>query len=102
MRTSPAPSLPTPEQCNVVARLPDHDGRPAFAIWYPQMGGYVARAVVLLEEDCFGAYVWHDGAFPFDEEYGQQPAYIHHCDPDQFISFGNAVNKMFEKAKALA
>lgn len=95
------PSEPTGEQCSAEERLPDFNGRPAFACWHPQMGGYVSKAVVVLEGDdrsggCFGAYVWHDGQFPFSDDcdHGRSPAYIHHCMASQFVEFGHAVQRM--------
>lgn len=91
---------PTADQCNDNADLYLLDGnRRAFACWYPQMGGYTSKAIVepgADEDDCFEAYIWHDGEFPFSEDEGE-PAHIHHCVIDQFIEFGNLV-----KAKTLA
>jgi hypothetical protein len=61
------------------------------------MGGYVGRCVVLLGGSvdqngnpggCFDAFVWHDGDFPFGD---YAPIELHHCDPEQFIQFGQAV-----------
>ena len=102
------PSEPTSEECNAGTRLLDFDGRPAFACWYPQMGGYFGTAVVLAltcdatnpPGGCFDVYVWHDGTFPFNDDYGLcNPAHLHHCSADQFIEFGNAVKRMQELAK---
>jgi len=68
------------------------------ACWYPQMGGYVAKAWASLssseqkETSCFEVCVYHDGEFPFDESTPGapgNPAYLHHCSADQFIKFGN-------------
>lgn len=99
------PAEPTADQCEKRAQLPDFNGRKAFACWYPQMGGYVGKCVVVLEQDpdhcdvCFEAFVWHDGAFPFSED-GEQPydppAHLHHCMPSQFISFGAWVLRLQE------
>jgi hypothetical protein len=91
---------PTPEQCSTHADLGDG----WIAIWYPQMGGYVGRAVVKYSyNSCFEAYVWHDGEFPFDGEdiYGdvRLPRHLHHCDPDQFISFGEQVKRLVTKGE---
>ena len=101
MNEHPVPKCPTPEECSANARLPDVWGLPAFACWYPQMGGYVGRAVIILESNtCFGVYVWHDGAFPFDgdsREGGAKPAFLHHCNPDQFIEFGTLVGRLQEE-----
>jgi hypothetical protein len=83
-------SEPTSEQCSAHAKV---TGRVngveviGFACWYPQMGGYAGHAVLLPLSGCFEVLVWHNGEFPFSEEDGS-PAYLHHCDADQFIAFG--------------
>ena len=90
---------PTAEQCEANARMEDVDGCLAYACWYPQMGGYVGKCVVVVtpgvEDSCFEAYVWHRGDFPFNEDDGI-PAHIHHCMPSQFIEFGEWVQKLQE------
>lgn len=98
------PPMPTGGECEALARLPDFNGRPAFAAWYPQMGGYAAKAVIVLmtdatEDGCFDAYVWHDGEFPF-HEVGDDPARVHHCSAGQFVEFGNEVLAMFKRVPA--
>lgn len=86
---------PTIEECE--ARAPvEHEGRKGFATWYPQMGGYVGRCVVLYapgNNACFDVYVWHDGEFPFDGEGdpAEQPTRLHHCMAEQFVAFGQEV-----------
>ncbi len=96
------PPCPTDEQIAANAPIRWHDGfkaREGFACWYPQMGGYVGRCVVVLEptsgpppdEPCFTAYVWHDGEFPFTGESGRKPVVLHHCGADQFVDFGELV-----------
>ncbi len=97
------PPEPTAEQCNQNAQVEDFEGRRAYACWYPQMGGYGSRAVVLpgdppdaYDDDpmppCFEAYVWHDGEFPFsDADAGRTPAHLHHCSAAQFVAFGQWV-----------
>lgn len=101
------PPQPTNDQCRDRARLPDFDMSgtlcPCFATYYPQMGGYVSRAVVVVlpaetkgeTDGCFDVYVWHDGEFPFDENdpgnHRGPVAYLHHCMPSQFINFGQFV-----------
>jgi hypothetical protein len=80
--------------------MADVDGYPAYACWYPQMGGYVGRCVVVITPDgngdegvtdrCFEAYVWHDGDFPFNNDMGS-PNHIHHCMPSQFQGFAEFV-----------
>ncbi len=93
-----SPQEPTPEECSANAPV-THEGRPGFATWYPQMGGYVGKCVVLFgasidqngkDAGCFDAFVWHDGEFPFDTSDGP-PVEVHHCGAEQFIRFGQAV-----------
>lgn len=82
------PPEPTSDQCDRQEHFVFED-QPHVALWYPQMGGYVGKCVVSLAGPCFEAWVWHDGEFGFGDE--QPPAHLHHCDPDQFIAFGQAV-----------
>lgn len=102
MRTN-TPQEPTPDQCSQGSRVADVDGMPAYACWYPQMGGYVGKCVVVITPDdnqgsyetpatdrCFEAYVWHDGSFPFKDKDGQ-PVRLHHCMPSQFQNFSEFV-----------
>ncbi len=101
-----SPPEPTPEQCtnNEWISLEGWEGWDkgwvAFAAWYPQMGGYVGRAVICIgripnredeEDSCFEAFVWHDGEWPFRGEDGDNPIHIHHCMASQFIEFGELV-----------
>lgn len=89
---------PTAGQCSSNADMGDG----CFAIWYPQMGGYVGRAVVAIgngDSDCFDVYVWHDGEFPFRGDEGRKPCVLHHCSPEQFIEFGEAVASLQEKRR---
>ena len=79
------PTEPTGEQCTARHRF-IFDGRRAVACWYPQMGGYCSKAVLVDHGGCFQAYVWHDGEFPFGD--GRAPRELHHCDPQQFIDLG--------------
>ena len=100
---------PTAEQCSAREKVYEDESLVGYAIWYPQMGGYVGKAVALLDKEwseradgarmggCFDVLVWHDGSFPFSDEYSDrpvQPARLHHCDPDQFIEFGQAVAEL--------
>lgn len=82
---------PTSDQCSAHTKLGDG----IYACWYPQMGGYVSHAIVMINDEkdgCFEAYVWHDGEFPFnDEAAGDRVKHIHHCEAQQFIDFGNFV-----------
>lgn len=80
------------------AQIRDHEtiewcGFTLHATWYPQMGGYVGKCWVapLGNGGCFDVWVWHDGEFPFSERPGTQPAFLHHCDPGQFVDFGQWV-----------
>lgn len=81
---------PSPEQCSANAPVLVN-GQPGFAIWYPQMGGYVGTAVVVDAGGCFNAFVWHDGEFPFERG---NPRELHHCNPAQFTRFGNTVARL--------
>lgn len=93
---------PTGNQCNENALIPAPEGSPEGLVfragWYPQMGGYAARCVVVaplgVDDDgdtgCFEVYVWHDGEWPFHN--GEQPRHLHHCDAQQFIEFGQWVD----------
>ncbi len=83
---------PTPEECSAGTQI----AIGMFATWYPQMGGYVGRGVVCIQEnsekdDCFEVYVWHDGEFPFSGEGGRNPVRIHHCSTEQFREFADFV-----------
>lgn len=82
------PSEPTSEQIQENAEIQTPIGK-GFACWYPQMGGYVAKCIVVPNKNggCFDAWVWHDGQFPFGGD-NRVPAVIHHCDPKQFVRFG--------------
>ena len=101
---------PTSEQCSSGAVVFDQDGRIGYACWYPQMGGYVGRAVALFDKEwqqredgatmggCIDVLVWHDGDFPFHDG-DEKPREIHHCDPEQFIEFGQFLQTINEKGK---
>lgn len=94
------PPHPPGEHCNSNHRF-EWDGKRCMACWYPQMGGYAAKCVIVdcgtdavsgeKEPGCFDAYVWHDGEFPFDEGDSRQPARVHHCMASQFVDFGEEV-----------
>ena len=93
------PDEPSGEDCEWNKTF-EWNGLKAMACWYPQMGGYVGKCVVVDESPadpggCFGVFIWHDGEFPFtiDSENGNQPYYLHHCAAEQFIAFGELVNK---------
>lgn len=87
---------PTAEECSANTLLWERDGVRAYACWYPQMGGYVGKAVVEVwptdSNVCFEVSVWHDGEFPFGED--TAPARLHHCEAEQFIRFGQLVQRL--------
>lgn len=88
---------PTSDECTNRATLEDDGSRVSYATWYPQMGGYVGKAVVSYyrnrtSNSCFEVLVWHDGQFPFSEEDGM-PAKLHHCLAEQFVTFGEEVKQ---------
>lgn len=93
---------PTGEEFTNHAVVYESEHEIGYAIWYPQMGGYVGKAVAVLArqqpEDgdggCFEVYVWHDGEFPFNERDGKNPAGLHHCGAAQFIAFGESIKKL--------
>jgi len=105
---------PTGDECNAKARVPIEDGtgRVAFAAWYPQMGGYVGKCLIVSSGEstpvpgtaagwvggCFEVFVWHDGQFPFSDDPGdpdaRQPRRLHHCSAEQFIEFGQLVQRI--------
>jgi hypothetical protein len=86
---------PTHDECKAHARIALDDGKTGVACWYPQMGGYTAHAVIVLDAGCVDVYVWHDGLFPFrgDE---QSPVELHHCDGGQFVQFGMLIQSVTE------
>ena len=97
------PPEPTSDQCDTNSRMPDFEGRSAYACWYPQMGGYHGKSVVVVERRegcnvCFEVFIWHDGCFPFVGEDGVNPVCIHHCEAEQFIQFGRLVQKLQREA----
>jgi hypothetical protein len=90
------PREPTFDEIRAHAKV---DG--GWACWYPQMGGYVAKAVVVRDGDCWNVYVWHNGDFPFsgmDERWPGEPvpspSELHHCDAEQFIGFGQFLQSL--------
>ena len=97
---------PTTDQCTNKELVFEDEHRRGFAVWYPQMGGYAGKAVALLDKrwtifshgavqgGCIDVLVWHDGEFPFD---GDSPRELHHCDPQQFIDFGEALAELNEQ-----
>lgn len=101
---------PTYDQCNKNDVVYESETEVGYAVWYPQMGGYVGKAIAItskhssdsnafgIENDCVDVYVWHDGEFPFSED-GRDPYLVHHCVPDQFNVFGKKLKKFNLKSK---
>ena len=107
---------PTGAQCEGKEKLFESASKTLYACWYPQMGAYVGKAVAIFDKSwkmhkfstfikdtlgvkhglsntdgnlaeggCIDILVWHDGRFPFSNS---EPRVLHHCDPSQFIAFG--------------
>ena len=106
---------PTPEQCSENAKVFESERKVAYAIWFPQIGGYVGRALAIFDRKwqdwpgwksnggCIEVYVWHDGEFPFTwkDERGKDklPTRLHICDPGQFVRFGWMLRKLNNKGR---
>lgn len=100
---------PTGEQCEQIAKVFDGERNVAYALWYPQMGGYVAKAVAIFDKQwteadsgatnggCVDVLVWHDGDWPFHD--GEPPRELHHCSPEQFITFGETLSLLNEHGR---
>ena len=99
---------PTMDQCSSNAIVYKDDHHIAYACWYPQMGGYAGRCVAIFDQlwksyssgaaegGCVDVLVWHDGEFPFSDD-GRDPYSLHHCDPSQFIRFGEFLQEINDK-----
>lgn len=95
---------PTSEQCSEGALVHEDADYEHRAIWYPQMGGYVGRAVAVIPKSaaldggdpCFDVHVWHDGEFPFG---GSSPRELHHCAHEQFTRFGETIAGMMRAVR---
>lgn len=96
---------PTGDECDKNSVIFETENQIGYAIWYPQMGGYSGTAVAVMSKSgtvmgsisidtCVDVYVWHDGEFPFE---GESPKELHHCDPMQFVHFGNKLASLQEK-----
>ena len=93
---------PTGAECSAHAHVYDSADKMGFAVWYPQMGGYIGKAVAVMDKNwtespngarlggCVDVYVWHDGEFPFQQDV-ESPRLIHCCDPEEFVDFGRVV-----------
>lgn len=97
---------PSGKQCNNHEKVYEDENQVGYAIWYPQMGGYVGKAVALFDKEwedrgtsavggCIDVLVWHDGEFPFGDD-EDEPRRIHHCDPEQFVVFGQKLAELNE------
>lgn len=93
---------PAAEQCSARGEV-EADGRRGIAGWWPQMGGYAGKMVILADPDgCLDVLVWHDGEFPFDGtchgcEAPRIPARIHVTDPDQWSRLARDLSLAAEK-----
>lgn len=100
MNHSLEPKEPTGDQCDCHEQVFEADDKVGYAIWYPQMGGYIGKAVAVMDKQwtenaaggCIDVYVWHDGDFPFHD--GEDPVCLHHCSPEQFIEFGETLTRL--------
>lgn len=100
-----APKQPTSDQCNANTRVYETEAQVGYAVWYPQMGGYVGKAIAVMDKrwsqgcgGCIDVYVWHNGEFPFGD--GETPVLIHHCSAEQFIEFGHTLSKLNELGRS--
>ena len=50
------PTIPTPEQCSARDLVYEDDKLRGYACWYPQMGGYVGRAIALFDKEWIEYY----------------------------------------------
>ena len=61
----------TAEQCNDNKVVTTQDGRIGYCAWFPQMGGYTAKCIIIPGQDdtnkSVDILVWHNGDFPFAE-----------------------------------
>ena len=101
---------PTVAQCSGREKIFQDETHVAYACWYPQMGGYVGKCVAIFDRmwkkyktgaacgGCIDVLVWHDGEFPFSETDGD-PKELHHCDPSQFVQFGEFLLETNNKNK---
>lgn len=107
---------PTADQCSARAKVFEDDVTVGYAVWYPQMGGYVGKAVALFcrewREDpntgsrmggCIDVLVWHDGEFPFggEGEDGRAPVRLHHCSPEGFVEFGEFLDEINTRGRVV-
>jgi len=88
---------PTVEQCSSNEKMGEDEYTVAYALWFPQMGGYQGKAVARFnkneEEPCIDLFVWHDGEFPFGDE-DEKPRFLHLCSAAQFVKFGETLMRL--------
>jgi len=99
---------PTRDECNENTKIYQNEKEVAYALWFPNMGGYAGKAIAVFsmekpieKDDCMEIYVWHNGDFPFCGS-EKPPAKLHICDPTDFINLGTtlmAFQMMREKLK---
>lgn len=101
---------PTAAECDATAKVYEDNHRVGYAMWYPQMGGYGGISVAVIDKKweefgssrmggCVDVYVWHDGEFPFSDD--RTPTIIHHCDPMQFVRFGETLERLNNQGREI-
>jgi len=97
--------MPTGEQCEKQAVVAESSGRIAYAMFTPQIAGYHAKAVTIIEKDwldddtnCGGEVellVWHDGEFPTPDE---EPYFVTEIgDTEDLVDFAQTIHALNEK-----
>lgn len=99
---------PTPDQCSSKAKVYETERKVGYAMWTPQLGGYVGKCVVEMDKEwedfedgsqdggCIDIYLWHNGEFPTPDE---SPVILHFCDPQQIIDFGESIKKLNDSGR---
>lgn len=90
---------PTADECTNQVEIRDGERLVGYACWYPTMGGYSGKAVIVPDKGCVDVHVWHDGQFPFDGECQacstpRQPVVLHHCNGGEYTQFGQLLGKV--------
>lgn len=89
------PREPTTDECSNRVPIEIGPGVVGTAAWYPSMGGYVGRCIVVPSGNgCADVWVWHDGRFPFSSDDGRSPVELHHCNGAQFVGFGQLLQRL--------
>lgn len=110
------PREPTSDECTTRAQWVEGEMH-CLAFWWPQMGGYVGKAVAAMPDErqldldpeqgaCMEVFVWHDGKFPFTGKgtlHGEarHPVEIHVCDPGQWRRMGELL-EAFEAGESIS